>query len=114
MEELQTYLLHDAIRTFPPEELNEVLLSVYNVLVWTVRDQGDELRLTPTHFEWRKQGTPVGSFRIDRVKPSVSFRSMLEKIVARDPAVRAHLQFVAESPDEVTYRLQDVSVELAA
>jgi hypothetical protein len=57
---------------------------------------------------------PIGSFRIDRVKPSVSFRSMLEKIVARDSIVRAHLQLVAESPDEVTYRLQDVAVEQIA
>ena len=114
MDERRAYLANNQLADFQPAELKYVLLTTYNVLVWTVRDGGDELRLTPTHFEWRKQGTPVGSFPIDRVKPSVSFRSMLEKIVARDPIVRAHLHLVAESPDELTYRLQDVPVEQIA
>ena len=85
-----------------------MLLSVYNVLVWMVRDQGDLLCLAPTHFVWSKQGTRVGRFRIDGVRPRMSFREALQTFLARDPVVQRHLQLVAESPQELTYRLQNV------
>ncbi len=110
MDELRTHLEASKRSIFPPTELNEVLLMVYNIIRRAVLEECDTLQLTPTHFVWSKQGVPVGTFPINQVKPSVSFRDMLLKIVARDPIVQRHLQLVAETTDELTYRLQDVPV----
>ena len=110
MEELRAHLEASKRSIFPPAELNEVLLMVYNIIRRAVLEQCDTLTLTPRSFVWSRQGTPVGEFPIDRMRPSVSFRAMLEKIVARDPVVQRHLQLVAETQDELNYALQDVPV----
>jgi hypothetical protein len=114
MNELRAHLEGNTSQLFPPQELNHVLLMVYGVLRRAVRDGADQFTLTPTRLQWSRQGTPLGEFRTEPPKPAISFRAMLEKIVARDPIVQQHLQLVAESPEELTYRLQDVPVEQAA
>ena len=114
MEELRAHLEGSKRSIFPPAELNEVLLMVYNIIRRAALEECDTLQFTSTHFVWSKQGLAVGTFPINQLKPSVSFRAMLLKIVARDPIVQHHLQLVAESPEELTYRLQDVPVEQAA
>ena len=114
MEELRAHLEASKRSIFPPAELNEVLLMIYNIIRRAVLEECDTLQLTSTHFTWSKQGMCVGTFPIGQIKPSVSFRAMLLKIVARDSIVQQHLQLVADSPKELTYRLQDVPVGQAA
>lgn len=114
MEELRTHLESNTSQFFPPQELNHVLLMVYGILRRAVEDGADSLCLDSTHFQWSRQGTLLGEFRIDYVGPSVSFRAMLQTIVARDPVVRSHLQLVAESPQELTYALEEAPVLQAA
>ena len=114
MDELHTYLSTTFGGAFQRHELNYVLLFTYNVLKAAARDHADMLCLDATRFTWSREGQPLGEFRIDGRKPTVSFRAMLEQIVARDPMVRRHMELVAESPDELAYRLQDVPVEQAA
>ena len=114
MNELRAYLLRNEIGDFQPSELNYVLLITYNVLKWTVRDHADTLCLNTTEFMWSKQGAPIGTFRIDDIKPTMSFREALQTIVARDPIVQHHMELVTESPQELTYRIHDTPVTRAA
>jgi len=49
---------------------------------------------------------PVGQFP-ESSKQTMTFRTAMERILARDEVVRKHLRRVAETPDEVTYRITD-------
>ena len=114
MDELRMHLSGPTSRMFQPAELNEIILTVYNILERAVKDGSDTLHLTPARFVWSRDDTVVGNFRIDRIKPTMSFREALQRILARDPLVRRHMQLVTETPEELTYRLQDVPVAHAA
>lgn len=104
MSELANHVISNTIRGFRRDELNEVILTVYNIIKRTVRDEADELELTSTHFRWSKRGSNLGDFQIDDLKPSVSFRDALKLVIERDDIIQRHIQLVLETPEKVIYR----------
>ena len=106
MSELREHLAHQPAANFRPSELNHIILMVYNVLKAAVRDGCDTLRITPHDATWIREGLPVGQLP-QFSRQTMSFRAALECILERDEIVRKHLVRVAETPDEVIYRLTD-------
>jgi hypothetical protein len=107
MGELKEHLERRPMRLpFKPRELNEILLLAYNLLDWTIRDRCDILRITPHDATWIREGLPVGQLP-QFSRQTMSFRAAMEWILERDEIVRKHLVRVAETPDEVIYRLTD-------
>ena len=104
METLAKHLQHQPSATIRRSELNEVILTVYNILGWALRDQCDTLRLTRHHATWLRGDVPIGQFAESSLQ-TVTFRSALELILKRDKVVHQHLQRLAEDGDEVTYRI---------
>lgn len=112
MNGLAEHLQGRPAAAFKPNELNEILLLVYNFLKWAVRDGCDELRFTIHDATWTSAGCPVGHFP-QSARQTVSFRSEMERILARDAVVRHHLQVVTATPDEVIYRIAADGAPLA-
>ena len=106
MAELAEHLERDPAAVFKPSELNEILLMGYNLLRWALREGGDTLRITAHDATWIREGCPVGQFP-QSPRQTMSFRAAMERILERDDIVRKHLTRVAETPDEVIYRLSD-------
>lgn len=100
------HLQRPTSNVFKREELNEILLMTYNIIKRAVREGGDTLTLTSSRFTWSKDGVLLGERRIDRVKPSTSYRSQLELIVERDEIVRQHLIPITKTKKEVVYRIK--------
>ncbi len=106
MSELQENLAHQPAAHFRPSELNHIILMVYNILKAAVRDGCDTLRFTSHDATWIRGGYPIGQFP-QSPRQTMSFRAAMERILERDEIVRKYLTRVAETPDEVIYRLTD-------
>jgi hypothetical protein len=100
------YLEGNNIGDFQPYELNEVLLLVYNVLTWAVRDQADMLTLRPTGFTWSKRGFVVGDFPTHGTSPNPTYFEALQRIVQRDQVVQMNVKNITSSPQELTYSIE--------
>jgi hypothetical protein len=108
MNAFRSYLESNHIGDFQPHELNEVLLLVYNVLTWAVRDQADTLTLRPIGFTWSKHGLVVGDFPTQGSSPNPTYFEALQRVVERDQVVRANLKEVTASPQELIYRIESL------
>ena len=107
MGELEEHLeRRPMLLPFKPRELNEILLLAYNLLDWAIRDRCDTLRITSHDATWIREGLPVGQLP-QFSRQTMSFRVAMERILERDEIVRKRLARVAETPDEVIYRLTD-------
>jgi hypothetical protein len=85
---------------FSREEINEVILMVYNVLGWAVNSDSNILSLDDKQFTWFRDDKEVGNFRIDRLKPSISFRDALETIINRDEFIRKSVSQISATERE--------------
>lgn len=103
-EELANYLeeLRAPSIPFSREELSEPLISAYDIVTCAVRDQCTVLEVTPRRVVWLKTvgGEIVGEF----VTP-INFKPYFQKIVDRDPMLRAHLETTRETATGVQYRI---------
>lgn len=106
MHELEQYLADDCDVPFAPDELNHIVLMVYNFLRAAVRKGCDTLRFTVHDVTWIRDGCPVGQFQESPLQTE-TFRAAMERIFARDEAIRRHLRPVAATPDEAIYRIID-------
>jgi hypothetical protein len=62
VETLAKHLQHRPSAAIRRGELNEVILVVYNILGWALRDHGDTLRFTRHHATWLRGDVPIGQF----------------------------------------------------
>jgi hypothetical protein len=101
VETLAKHLQHRPSAAIRRGELNEVILVVYNILGWALRDHGDTLRFTRHHATWLRGDVPIGQFAESPIQ-TMTFRAALAIILKRDAVVRQHLQPLAEGDDEAT------------
>lgn len=106
MKTLRAYLEGNNISGFKPNELNEVLLLVYNILKWAVRDQADTLILGPVGFSWSKQGDIVGDFPVKGISPKPTYAEAFRQVLERDQIVRINLTEVLSSPQELIFKIK--------
>lgn len=104
MGTLAEHLRQQPATAMRQDELNEIILTVYNILGWTLRDYGDTLRFTRHNATWLRGDVPLGQFAESPLQ-TMTFRVALELVLKRDTIVRRHLQQIAETDDEVTYRI---------
>lgn len=104
-DELVRHVRQAASGPFAPEELNEVLLMVYNILGKATRDGADTLTVTPTAFRWTRADEPTGVWQTDAIPTTVSFRDELHRILARDTIVQRYVQLVEASDGIETFHL---------
>jgi hypothetical protein len=95
----------NAQTTFRREELNEVLLIVYNVLNCALKDGADTLRVDAGRFTWGSDQTALGEFRFDRIPHPEVFPQALDTIRARDPLVQQHFQPQPTAGPSQQYRI---------
>lgn len=105
IERLRDYLEHlDALSLpFSAEELNEPLLTVYNLIEGAVRDQCTVIEISPRQVAWRKQ---INEENVGIFSTPVSFREYFQLAIDRDPMIREHMQ-VFEETDVATVCLID-------
>jgi hypothetical protein len=104
MKELYDYLKHLRAEMLPfsTEEINEILLTVYNIVEWAIRDQCSVIEISPRRVSWSKQndGETVGEF-----STPVSFKPHFQLIVGRDLMLQTHLQMMEETLTGAKYRI---------
>jgi hypothetical protein len=95
----------NAQTVFRREELNEVLLMVYNVLNRALKDGADTLRVEAGRFTWGSDQTALGEFRFARIPHPEVFPQALATIRSRDPLVAQHFQPEEELGERQQYRI---------
>lgn len=107
MDDLVRYVQTRELEPFAPQEYNEVLRMVYGLIGVAARDGADTLTLTPTELRWTRQGKLLNAFPIDLVRPRVSYRDELHRILARDTTVQRFVHALDDSDGSETFRLGD-------
>jgi hypothetical protein len=101
-EELFIYLKHLQAESLPfsREEINEPLITAYDIIEWALRDQCAVIEISPRRVTWKKE---VGGQAIGKFPTPVSFKPYFEMIAKRDPVVQTHLHLRKETDSTATY-----------
>jgi len=99
--ELRNYLSKNPVERniFSYSELDEVILMVYNIIDWSIRDQCDTIEVYDERVVWNK-------FRkaIDEMPTPRNFGSAFERIRKRDEIIQSHLKVIEETGDKTVYK----------
>src|SRR5947209_5437833 len=95
----------DPLDYFPPEEMSNITLFVYGMLIAAVREDCDTIAFTTNEVTWSRGGLPVRQ-RWESPLQDVTFREMMRRIVARDPIVSQHLRLVRQEAAIDSYRIE--------
>ena len=100
-DELRSYLNKNPVERgiFSPDELNEVILTVYNMISWSVRDQCDIIEVQDREVLWYK-----AEELFDQMPTPLNFKPAFEMIRKRDQVIKAHLKMVTDD-DKTLYKL---------
>lgn len=109
MDDLVHYVQTRDLEPFAPQEYNEVLRFLYGLIGVAARDGADTLTLTPTELRWTRHGETLHAFPIDLVRPRVSYRDELHRILERDAIVQRYVQVVDVVDGVETYHLGDAA-----
>ena len=90
---------------FNRSELNEVIMTVYNVLEWIIRDRGDELEVTNNNFLWRKGSKVLDSFPDLPVMPTLLYKDAVNLVLERDIDVREMLKLASRTEARDLYKV---------
>ena len=100
--ELRNYLSKNLVErgVFSYSELDEVILTVYNIIDWSIRDQCDIIEVYDERVVWRR-------FKkvIDQLPTSRNFKPAFEKIRRRDKIIQSHLKLIEEADDKTVYKI---------
>jgi hypothetical protein len=101
-DELREYLSRNPVERgiFSYNELDEVILTVYNMIDWSVRDQCDTIEVRDEQVVWY-----IGRKLYDQMSTPFSFKPTFEKIRKRDKVIGSHLILSAETKSKAVYEV---------
>ena len=74
---------------FSPSEINEIILSVYNIFEWVIKDNCDLIEVSPTNIVWKKsRGTAI----VGQLKVPKDFNPSFEKILSQDTLINQYIK----------------------
>jgi hypothetical protein len=85
---------------FAAREIDHPLVTTYQIIEWTVRDQCDIVEVTPAYVAWNRQGVEIG-----RLSTPVSFRPYFEKVLSRDEIVHGHVIPIEQTEKRCVYKI---------
>jgi hypothetical protein len=104
-DKLINYLTQLQVDTFPfaPEELNEPLITVYNIFSWALRDECNIIEVLSQQVIWRRESNQetVGEF-----PTPVDFGPFFQQVIDRDQTVREYSRLVEKTNIGVKYRIK--------
>ena len=104
LEQFHKYLEQTdiAVQPFSIEEIDEALLTTYNILTWVLRDECSIIEVSKDRVVWRKHDEAKYS---GEFPTPVDFRPYFQLVVGRDIIVQEHLQVLEETASAVTYQI---------
>lgn len=84
---------------FSPSELDEVILTVYNMINWAIRDQCDVIEVRDKEVVWYK-----AKDLFDQMPTPFDFKPTFEMIRKRDQVIQPYLKPVIEDDDKTVYK----------
>lgn len=104
LEQFHKYLEETdiVVQPFSIEEIDEPLLTTYNILTWVLRDQCNIIEVSKDKVVWRKHDE--AKYSGEFLTP-VDFRPYFQLVVGRDIIVQEHLLVLEETTSVVTYRI---------
>jgi hypothetical protein len=90
---------------YEPQEINEVLLMVYNIINFAIRDEADSLEFSPTRIVWIKNNEIKGKMDIDGLRPTVDFLETFKMVLIRDRTVQNVFTKTLSTNEEVAFRV---------
>lgn len=86
--------------SFSANEIDEALVTTYQIIDWAVQDQCDTISVTSDYAIWSQQDIEAG-----RMPTPVSFRPYFEKVLDRDKVIQGHMLLVAQTAKEDVYKI---------
>jgi hypothetical protein len=106
MSDLLKYLESNAITGYRRDEVNEQILTVYNLFKWAVRSKCDTIKVKQKQVSWSVNDKTIDTFSIDDLHTSIDFCELFEDVIKRDQTIREHVVQVLSRDAVIVYRLQ--------
>jgi hypothetical protein len=103
-EELNKYLSDPDLANntpFSANELSEAILTVYNLLKWSLQDQCDLIVISSTRIVWKKstkKDIQIGHFDVP-----INFAPIFKTVIDRDLIIKRHLQQIDMENNGIHY-----------
>ncbi len=101
-EELQEYLKNDQL-PFSNNELTEVILMIYNLIDWTIRDRCPIIEVSEQTVV--RRSSKDNSIFKEFLTP-VDFRPVFELVIERDAIIKRHLRLLDQTEIKSTYCIE--------
>lgn len=104
MTRLSEHLANTTMIPFTSDEVDEAVLMVYGILGRIVRDDADQLTVTPAAFIWSRERRILGRFDLGP-RSAFSLHSAFDRILSKDDIVARHFAETPASEKERSFHI---------
>jgi len=81
-------------------ELNEVILTIYNILRWCLRDECDTITINDRQVTWSNSDNAS-----NQMATPFNFGATFEQVRKHDEVIRRHMALITQTNDQIIYKL---------